>query len=191
VIKIQNVLVSEDFLDEYFCCDLNACLGACCVEGEEGAPLVEDEISEIEEKYPEIKKLLSPDAINEIEKEGFAVKDPSGDWVTPTVDKKECVYAFYNENGILKCSFEKVWNGNDSDFEKPMSCHLYPAREVELFEVTALNYHKWEICSDACELGKKSKIPLYKFLQSALERKYGKDWYREFAEVVEELEMRR
>ena len=187
MIKIDNVLVSEDFLDEFFCCDLNSCKGACCIEGDAGAPLKEEEIAPIREKFSQVKPFLSERSIEEIEKTSGVAKDRDGEWVTATVENRECVFAFYDEKGILKCSFEKAWDGSEKDFRKPISCHLYPAREVNLFGATALNYHQWEICSPACELGKREKIPLYKFLREGLEKRFGAAWYGKFSEIMEAI----
>ncbi len=181
------MLINEDLLEEYFCCDLNACLGACCVEGEAGAPLLEDEIEEIIKKIPSIKKYLSKESREILEKEGPAKMDIDSEWVTPTIGQKECIYAYYNDKGILKCSFEEEWSGKQDDFKKPISCHLYPAREVRLFGSTALNYHQWDICSPACELGKRSKIPLYVFLKESLIRRFGSEWYSSLEQIAVEI----
>ncbi len=180
-------MLSDELLEEFFCCDLNACKGACCVEGEAGAPLKTEELEPMMEKLPAVKKLLSEESIKIIEKEGPAILDSDGEWVTPTIGDKECVFAFYDDQGILKCSFEESWDGTEKDFRKPISCHLYPAREVELFGSTALNYHQWEICSAACELGKREKIPLFKFLKVALERRFGKEWYLELEQIAVQI----
>ena len=187
LVEIDGVLVSQDIFEEYFCCDLNACKGACCVEGEAGAPVKDEEVSSILQKIPKIRKYLSKDSIEVLEKEGAAIKDLDGEWVTPTIRGKECIYAFYDKKGILKCSFEQEWSGEKTDFKKPVSCHLYPIREVKLFDSVALNYHQWEICSSACDFGKRNKIPLYEFLKESLVRRFGVDWYNALSEIAEQL----
>ncbi len=180
-------MVSEDFVEEMFCCDISKCKGACCVEGDAGAPLEEKESGLIKEKLEKVLPLMSKEAIEVLEKEGHVVRDREGDLVTPTIGNRECIYAIYDENNNLKCSFEQVWDGSDEDFKKPISCHLYPARETKLFDAKALNYHRWQICESACDHGSKIGLPLYKFLKSSLTRKYGEEWYTEFAEVMEEI----
>ena len=185
MILIENTVLTDDIRDEMFVCNVEKCKGACCVEGDLGAPLEESELEIIERIYPEVKPFLSEKGIKAIEEQGTYVKDWEDDYSTPTINGKECAYAIYDEKGILKCGIEQAYEAGKIDFKKPISCHLYPVRITKYEEYDALNYDQWHICSDACELGKELKVPLYKFLKDALTRKYGEAWY---AELVEEIE---
>ena len=184
MIEVGKTLVSDDVIEEQFVCDLNRCKGACCVEGELGAPLNEDELIQIEEVIDLVKPYLSQEAIDVLEKEGGYLLDEDGDFSTTTINGKECAFAFYNENKILKCGIEQAYKEGKTDFKKPISCHLYPIRISKLPDFEALNYDRWQICSPACDLGKELKVPVYQFLKEALIRKYGEDWYSELEHVV-------
>lgn len=183
---VGNIYVSEDIADEFFVCDLDACKGACCVEGDLGAPLELDELLTLEEIIEEVKPYLMPEGVQEIERQGPYIKDYEGDFSTPTIDGKECAYAFYDEKGILKCGIEAAYRDKKIDFYKPVSCHLYPIRITQLEVEEALNYNRWEICSPACELGQKLSQPIYKFLKEPLIRRYGEDWYEELEQQIED-----
>ncbi len=186
MIEVGKTLVSDDVIEEQFTCDLNKCKGACCVEGDMGAPLNEDELEEIEEIIDLVKPYLTQEAIDTLEKEGAYVLDEDGEYSTTTINGKECAFAFYDEKGLLKCSIEKAHKEGKTGFMKPISCHLYPIRISELPDFEALNYDRWEICAPACDLGKELKIPVYKFLKDALIRKYGERWYQELEGVVKD-----
>lgn len=178
MIAIDNTLVSEDLVKNKFVCDLNKCKGACCVGGDAGAPVAADEYKALEENYEKFKPYLTPKGIKAIEKYGLYVKDTDGDVVTPLVGgDKECAYTVF-ENGIAACGIEKAFLDGQSDFRKPISCHLYPVRISYFKEYDAVNYHEWEICDPACKLGKSLNVPVYRFLKDALIRKYGNDWYK-------------
>ena len=178
MVQIDDKLISEDIFAEEFVCNLSKCKGACCVEGDIGAPLGKDEPAILEAIYDKIKPYLTPEGIKAIEEQGTWVIDPSdGDFVTPMVEDKECVYVTYDEKGITKCGIEKAYEDGAVDWQKPISCHLYPIRVTEYSSFQALNYHEWKICSDACDLGKELKVPVYKFLKGPLIRKYGEEFY--------------
>ena len=179
MIKVKDVLVADDVISAQFVCNLNKCRGACCVEGDLGAPLDEDELDKIDEVIEIVKPYLSEEAVEVLEKKGGYLLDEDGDFSTTTIDRKECAFAFYDEQGILKCSIEQAYNDGKTDFKKPISCHLYPIRVSKLAGFEALNYNQWSICSPACDLGKELKIPVYKFLKEALIRKFGKEWFEE------------
>ena len=183
MIQIDNKIVSQEIFDQQFVCDLNACKGACCVEGDSGAPLLKNEAEELEEFYPVIKKYLSREGRKAIKKQGFSVIDAENDLTTPLVNNRECAYVYYDA-GITKCAIEKAYLENGISFKKPISCHLYPIRITEYKEFDAVNYESNKICSPACKLGELLKVSVFRFLKEPLIRKYGKSFYTEL-EVVE------
>ncbi len=185
MIVINKTVISDDIVDNYFLCDLNKCKGGCCVEGDLGAPLEIDEIPILEEVYDQIKPYLSNESIKAIEEQGLYIFDEDGEYSTPTLNGKECAYAIYDEKGILKCGIEKAYTERKSTFRKPISCHLYPIRVTKYDNYHALNYDRWEICLPACELGRKTKLPLYKFLKDPLITKFGKAWYDKLCNTIE------
>ena len=175
---IQNILVSDDLFTEQFCCDLSKCRGMCCVDGDAGAPLEPLEISDLEDYYPIFKKYMTPEGINKVEESGTFDYDMEGAFVTPLLDDESCAYVFY-EGNMAKCAIEKAFINGETDFQKPISCHLYPIRVKILPDYEALNYHRWNVCQSACETGKTLKLPLYQFLNEPLIRKYGEVFYKE------------
>ncbi len=177
MIVIENTVISDDVVDELFLCNLERCKGACCIEGDLGAPLSEEEMELIPKIYQEIEPYLTDNGKKAIKKKGYFLKDWQGDYSTPTIKGKECAYAIYNEKGILKCGIEKAYDDGKTDFKKPISCHLYPIRLTKYNHYTAVNYDRWLICSSACAFGIKMNMPLYKFLKEALIRKFGEEWY--------------
>ena len=171
MIPINNTIVSDELIKEKFVCDLNKCKGACCVEGESGAPLEKEELEILEKIYDKVKPYLTPKGIAAIEEQGLFLKDSDDDWVTPLINSDgACAYTIF-ENGIAQCGIEKAYSEGKTNFQKPVSCHLYPVRITKHKEYDAVNYHEWEICSPACSLGKK--------LKDSLVRKYGTNWYEE------------
>ena len=187
MIFIKNILVSQEILEKKFMCDLKSCKGACCVEGNAGAPLEKGEIKKIKNSFEKIKKNLNTRSIKEIKRQGFYVTSEKGNLETPLNNGKECVYAIKERNGQIKCAFEKSFFAGESNFRKPISCHLYPIRikKTNLFE--KLNYEHWDICSKACKLGDKLKIPVYVFLKDALISKYGKSWYKQLCSKIKSI----
>lgn len=188
MIRVGNILVSEDIADNEFVCNLEKCKGACCVEGELGAPLEEEELEILKSIYEDVKPFLTPEGIKAIEEQGLFILDEDGDYSTPTIGGRECAYAVYDEKGILQCGIERAFNAGKVNWRKPISCHLYPIRILKKRNLEALNYHRWEICSPACELGKQLKVPVYRFLKDALVRKYGETWYAELVRQIETSE---
>lgn len=187
MIQIDDKLISEEIFSEEFVCNLTKCKGACCVEGDVGAPLDKSETEILDRLYPKIKPYLTEDGIKSIEKQGTWTTDPmDGDFVTPMVEDRECVYVTYDERGITKCGIEKAYEDGAIDWQKPISCHLYPIRVTEYRTFSALNYHEWPICNDACILGKELQVPVYKFLKTPLIRKYGEDFYKTLSEAADE-----
>lgn len=175
--QLDKTIVSEDILDNDFVCNLNACKGACCVKGESGAPLELEETKVLDEIYPKIKSLLREEGIKAIESQGTWIKNDFSEIETPLVDGEECAYVIFDDKGISKCGIEEANNQKLIDFKKPISCHLYPVRVKEYSSFSAVNYHKWQICDDACDLGKSLQVPVYRFVKQALIRKFGQDWY--------------
>lgn len=178
MIAIDHVLLSDDVITEQFVCDLNACKGGCCVDGDCGAPLTKDEADTIAEIYPKIKHLLASEYIAEIERQGTHTMDDEYGYVTPTVNGGICVYAYTDELGIVKCAIEKAWKDGIIDAQKPISCHLFPIRITESAGFDMVNYEpRKKLCRPACKQGRKLKVPVYKFLKTSLVRKYGEEFY--------------
>jgi hypothetical protein len=186
MIRIDNTLLSEDIFEKRFVCDLNACKGACCVEGSSGAPLDEDELDILDAIYDKVKPYMRPEGIEAVESQGTYIKDIDGEFVTPLVNEAECAYVWFDENGIAKCAIEKAYRQGDISFAKPISCHLYPIRLVKLSEYIALNYHKWEICAPACTCGEALNVRVLHFLKEPLLRKFGKEWYEKALKTCNE-----
>lgn len=184
--QLGKTIISEDILDKQFVCNLHACKGACCVEGEAGAPVSKEEGKILKEIYPKIKNFLRPEGIDAIEKQGVYTVNPIGDFETTLIEGRECAYAVFDENNTAKCAIENAFKEGEIDFYKPISCHLYPIRVKEYSTLTAVNYHAWPICNDACTLGKELKVPTYQFVKQALVRMFGQEWYSELDEMAQE-----
>jgi len=189
--QIGDVLISDEVLTERFVCDLGKCMGACCIEGDAGAPVDLDEIMQIEEVLPIIWDQLSIPARKVINKQGVAYTDPEGQLVTSIVNNKDCVFTCYDEKGCCFCALEKAYREGKTRFYKPLSCHLYPIRHKKVGDLDALNYHQWEVCKAAVLLGQKKDVRVYEFLKEPLIRKFGEVWYQELTEAVEELKRRK
>lgn len=186
--QIGDTLISEDILSEEFVCNLSKCKGICCVNGDAGAPLDENELPILDDIYPKIKPFLREEGRQAIQEQGKYVKDIDGEWVTPLVDNNECAYVIFDEKGITKCGIEKAYEAGVIDYKKPISCHLYPVRLKEFKKFTAVNYDIWDICSDACSLGKELKVNVAHFLKDALIRKFGQEWYDELMLIDKEYQ---
>ena len=180
MIVINNKLVSDEIIEEQFVCDLNKCKGGCCVDGDAGAPLSKDELVHLNEVYDAVLPYLDEENKKELQRQGRYVYDDEFGWVTPTIQSKICVYGITDPNGIVKCGIEQAYNDGKVSWKKPISCHLFPIR-VQLSknkETEYVNYEPREdLCSAACSLGKKLKVPVYVFLKDALVRKYGIEFY--------------
>ena len=166
-------------------CDLQKCKGACCIEGDSGAFLTNDEAITIEQDYQFFEIYLPEKHIEEIKKQGYSIIDNDGDLVTPLVDNRQCVYSFYDEKGILKCSIEKAYFKGKTNFRKPISCHLFPIRITKYEKFDAVNYQELEICKSGRICGSSQKLPLFKFLQEPLVRLYGHEWFAELEIAAE------
>ena len=182
MLLIGDVLISDDVIREQFLCNLNACKGACCWEGDLGAPLEPEERFTLEHIFDAVKPFLRPAGLAAIEKEGLYIYDEETDsYSTPLIDGGPCVYMIYDGQGIAKCGIEQAFHAGKTDFKKPISCHLYPIRASidERVDMQRLNYDRWEICSAACELGRQQQLPVYRFLRDAIIRKFGEVFYEE------------
>ncbi|MFT5336480.1 MAG: hypothetical protein ACJAY8_001259 [Sphingobacteriales bacterium] len=184
MLQIEDKLVSEDVLEEAFVCDLTKCKGACCVEGDAGAPLTKAETRLLEGIQDEVKPYLPQAGIDALEQQGAYVIGLDGESETPLANGKECAYTVF-ENGSALCGIEKAWKAGKVGFRKPISCHLYPVRTNVIGNMEVLNYHKWTICSPACDLGKSLKVRVYQFLKEPLIRKYGEEWYGELSNAAD------
>lgn len=189
---IDNVIIPDNIFTDKFCCDLSVCKGACCVEGDAGAPLEVFEIAVLEDLIDEIMPYLPPKAKSVIEKNGVFDFDMDGHFVTPLVDEKECAYLYFDDNGVAKCAIEKAWEtgalqnlSDDDNFSKPISCHLYPIRIIEKPNgFLELKYHKWDICFCARKKGKGIGVSVFEFLKTPLVRKFGSEWYERAERVT-------
>lgn len=188
VIQVQDKLISGDVTDEFFACDVSKCKGACCVEGDLGAPLNKAEVQILDKIYDKVKPYLRKEGIDSIEKQGTSIIDFTNNPSTPLVNGKECAYVTFSDTGIALCGIEQAYEAGEIPFKKPISCHLYPIRVQKYKDFEALNYDRWEICSDACNRGDKEKIRVYEFTKDALIRAYGEEFYEELDQVVKAYE---
>ena len=189
MIQLGKTILSEDIIEKEFVCNLSACKGACCVDGDAGAPLEEDELKILMDIYPKVKPFLRKEGIEAIEEQGlFTTTD--GEHETTLIDDKDCAYVIFDDNETALCGIEEAYNQGEVTWKKPISCHLYPVRVQQYSEFAAVNYHKWHICGDACSLGKELQVPVYKFVKQALIRKFGEDWYAELEVVAREYKKR-
>lgn len=183
--KDTHVLVSDDLVDAPFCCNLSACHGACCVQGDSGAPLEADERSELEAILPAVRPYLRPEALQVIETDGVWEEVGKGEYATSCVDGAECVFVTY-DGPVAKCAIQKAHAQGRIDFPKPISCHLFPVRVERLGDVDALNYEHVALCLPAQGMGRRMGVTLSEFLREPLTRKYGNSWYEAFREACDE-----
>ena len=196
ILDVGGVLISSEIITERFCCDLVACRGACCIEGDAGAPVADDEVAELRGSLDAVWPLLTARAQSAIDRRGVVYKDQEGELVTNIVDGRECVFAYRHDgngaglpDGCCLCALERVWRerlSGKTAFVKPISCALYPIREKR-FEggLIGLNLHHWEICRAAFERGRELNMPVYRFLREPLIRRFGVAWYKELCQVSE------
>lgn len=190
MIAIDNILLSDQVIEDQFVCDLNKCKGGCCVDGDAGAPLAKDELKKLDEVYNAVLPYLAEENKKELQCQGRYVYDKEFGWVTPTIKSKVCVYGIVDINGIVKCGVEQAYNDGKVTWRKPMSCHLFPLRikQSKDKKTEYVNYEPREdLCSAACSLGKKLKVPVYVFLKDALIRKYGPEFYNTLEATAKHL----
>lgn len=187
IIEIDDKLISADITDELFACDIAKCKGACCVEGDLGAPLEKEELQIMDEIYETVEPYMRAEGKKAVKAQGTYVRDFTGNFSTTLIEGKECAYVTF-KNGIALCAIEQAFNDGKLDFQKPISCHLYPIKISSFKEVDRLNYDRWDICSAACNKGEREGIPVYKFVKNALIRKYGEEFYEVLAAIAKRRE---
>ena len=186
MLQIGSTLVSLDLVEKYFLCNLGACLGECCIEGDAGAPLLQEEKEALEALLPRILPYLSEKARNTVKEEGISYIDPDGDLVTQLVDGANCVFTTFEPDGKCLCALEKARRNGEKDFFKPISCALYPVRLKEYDGFTAVNFHRWKICKGAEVLGRAKGVRAFEFLEGPLVRRFGQQWYDELCVTARE-----
>ena len=188
ILQVGSVLLSSDILTECFCCELETCRGACCIEGDAGAPLTMDEVDQLESVLDTARPYLSEDAREVIDAQGVAYVDRDGDLVTSIVHNRDCVFTCYDGKGCCFCATEKVFREGKTHWAKPISCALYPIREKKFKGgLVGLNYHRWDVCRSAVKKGKELQLPVYVFLREPLVRRFGEEWYRDLESLAQEL----
>ncbi|MFZ4056529.1 MAG: DUF3109 family protein [Ferruginibacter sp.] len=194
MIAIDNILVSDQIIEDQFVCDLNKCKGGCCVDGDAGAPLEKDELDQINAVYETVLPYLSEESVKELQRQGRYVYDKEFGWVTPTIESKVCVYGIVDAKGIVKCGIEQAYLDGKISWKKPISCHLFPVR-IKLSKNKATEYVNYEpredLCKAACTLGKQLKVPVYVFLKDALVRKYGTEFYDTLEATAQHLQQQK
>jgi len=187
LIAIENILVSDEVVESQFVCDLSKCKGGCCEDGDAGAPLSKKELTELNNAYDAAKPYMTKEGVAVTEKQGRYEYDREFGWVTPTIQGKMCAYGYRDKKGVIMCAFEQAYNDGKTTWKKPVSCHLYPIKIKKSKEYEMLNYEPREsLCSPACALGEKLKVPTYVFLKDALIRKYGEDFYHLLEKAAEQ-----
>jgi len=187
MIQIGKTLVSEEIINNDFVCNLSACKGQCCVDGDAGAPLEEEELQILKDIFIKVKPFLRSEGIKAIEEQGVYTTNEDGEHETTLINGADCAYVIYNDKKVALCAIEEAYNQGVISWKKPVSCHLYPVRVRKYTEFYGVNYDKWSICDDACVLGKELQVPIYKFVKQALIRKFGEDWYAELEKVASQL----
>ncbi|MDE6783589.1 MAG: DUF3109 family protein [Paramuribaculum sp.] len=185
MLQIKDALVSLDLAEEFFCCDLDSCLGECCIEGDAGAPITETEYEELKRLVEVVEPYLLPAAKERIAEAGVGYVDEEGDLVTQIVDGRNCVFTTYGPGGKCLCAIEKAYREGKCSMRKPISCYLYPLRLTEYPTFTAVNYHRWKICKCARVAGRAKGIRLYEFMREPLIERFGQEWYDELAEACQ------
>jgi hypothetical protein len=185
--QLGKTIVSEDIIKRDFVCNLNACKGACCIDGDAGAPLEDEEAELLQNIYPKIKSYLRPEGVDAIESQGVYVTSKEGELETPLINDADCAYVIFDDKNTALCAIEQAYNDGEVDLKKPVSCHLYPVRVKHYSEFSAVNYHHWKICDEACSLGEELQVPVYKFVKEALIRKFGAQWYEELEKTASSL----
>jgi hypothetical protein len=188
LLEIQDKVVSIDLFEKKFVCDLTACKGACCIEGDAGAPLTFEEVSIMEDDLEKIKPFMRSEGIAAVEETGVFYMDWDNEPVSTLVNEKECAFVTFDDKGTALCAIEQAHKAGKTEFKKPISCHLYPIRVKKYNEFTALNYNEWNICKSACDCGDKLDVKVYKFLKEPIVRAFGEEFFTELETVDKEIE---
>jgi hypothetical protein len=188
LLEVQDKVVSIDLFEKKFVCDLTACKGACCIEGDAGAPLTFEEVSIMEDDLEKIKPFMRPEGIAAVEETGVFYMDWDNEPVSTLVNEKECAFVTFDEKGTALCAIEQAHKAGKTEFKKPISCHLYPIRVKKYNDFTALNYNEWNICKSACACGDKLDVKVYKFLKEPIVRAFGEEFFTELETVDKEIE---
>ena len=191
MILIDDIIISDDVVEKHFVCNLKACKGACCVEGDSGAPLESDEVEILEKHIDQILPYLTEKGRSAIVQQGVFIVEEEDEYTglaTPLIEGQACAYVQYHENGITYCGIEKAYLEGVIPFRKPISCHLYPIRIKQYDTITAVNFDEWDICDPACTLGNELKVPVYVFVKDALIRKFGEPFYEVLVQAAQEHE---
>jgi hypothetical protein len=183
LVQIEDKILSTELFERKFVCDLNACKGACCVEGDAGAPMTMEEVDILEEIYEKVVPYMRPEGIAAVEKTGVFYMDHANEPATTLVDGAECAFVYFDEQGITKCAIEKAYLEGKTGWKKPISCHLYPIRVSQVGELTALNYDEWHICKEACNCGGKLDVPVFRFLKEPIIRAWGEAFFEDLENV--------
>ena len=187
MIEIDDMIISNELFEKKFVCDLQKCKGVCCVEGDSGAPLKSDEINSIRNNFNIIKEEMSLAGLSAIEDKDFYYVDEEGEQVTSLVNDKECVFVFRDQNNIAKCSIESAYRKNKINFNKPISCHLYPIRVRQYETFMAVNIHNWHICKPACECGSQLNVPVFRFLKESIIRFWDEEFYFQLEDIYQQF----
>lgn len=187
MLAIKDTLVSEDLLERHFVCDLGACKGACCVKGDSGAPLLDDEVSILNDILPQVLPYMDGQGRDAVSAKGVSEVDREGEIGTTLISDGRCAFATIDRWGMVSCSIERAHRDGKVDFKKPVSCHLYPVRVKPYVGFEAVNYDRWEICRAAVVCGEKHRVPLFRFVKDALVRRFGQEWFDELEAVDREL----
>lgn len=188
LIELNDTIVSAEIFKRKFVCDLNACKGACCIEGDAGAPLTADEVAQIETELPHIIPFMRKEGVDAVSQHGVSYLDQENEPVTMLVEGKECAFVFFDEKETALCAIEAAFRAGKIDNIKPISCSLYPIRVKKYHDFKALQFDEWKICESACSCGERLNIPVYKFLKEPIIRAFGEAYYKELEIVAPEIE---
>jgi len=190
MIVIGDIIISDEIREKQFVCDLDKCHGECCVQGDGGAPLTDEEVKLLPQIFEQVKPYMTEEGIQTVESVGFVTQEKGEDYLSTPLRKSDsaCAYVNWGEDGTTYCGIEKAHSDGKIDFQKPVSCHLYPIRVKEHKEFTSVNYHKWSICNPACKLGESLGVPLYKFVKTPLIRRFGEEFYNTLEATIAHIE---
>lgn len=183
IYAVDDKLISTEIFEQKFVCDLTKCKGACCIEGDQGAPLKMEEIADMEEVLEEVLPYMRPEGRAAVEAQGVAYIDPWGEPAVTLVNNSECAFVYFDETNTAKCAIEKAYLEGKTTWKKPVSCHLYPIRVSQVGEDQALNYHEWEVCSPACDLGNQLQVPVFRFLKEPIVRAFGEEFFTDLEAI--------